>query len=36
LSTRFFEGIPWTISLLIELQMLAGKLYNPLNDGTAP
>jgi hypothetical protein len=24
--TRFFEGIPWTISWFIDVQMLAGKL----------
>ena len=34
--TRFLEGIPCTISWLIDVQMLAGKLYSPLNAGVAP
>src|SRR5215207_6512294 len=35
-STRLREGIPWTISLLIDAQMLPGKPYSPLNAGVAP
>ena len=36
LRTRLDDGIPCTTSLLIEVHRVAGKSYNPLNDGRAP
>src|SRR5215207_1735343 len=36
LSTRFLDGMPCTISWLIEVQSVPGKPYRPLNAGVAP
>ena len=35
-STRFRDGMPCTISLLIDVQMEPGKPYSPLKAGVAP
>ena len=35
-STRFFDGMPCTISLFTDVQMLPGNPYSPLNAGIAP
>src|SRR4051812_2193427 len=35
-STRFFDGMPCTISWLIEVHSVPGNPYNPLNAGMAP
>src|SRR5882762_530175 len=36
LRTRFREGMPCTISWLIDVQSVPGKPYSPLNAGVAP
>src|SRR5688572_10833444 len=36
LRTRFFDGMPCTISWLIDVQSVPGKPYSPLNAGLAP
>ena len=35
-STRFFDGMPCTISWFTDAQMLPGNPYSPLNAGIAP
>ena len=35
-SIRFLEGMPCTISLFTDAQMLPGNPYSPLKAGTAP
>ena len=35
-SVRFGLGIPWTTSLLSDVQMVPGNPRYPLNEGTAP
>src|SRR5215212_6489010 len=35
-STRFLDGMPCTISWLIDVQSVPGKPYRPLNAGVAP